>query len=527
MKLPNVNNYSFANNPRTELPRSAFNRSCTHKTTFDSDYLIPLYVDEVYPATTLSIKATSFARLATPLVPIQDNLEFDQLWFAVPFRILYDNWVKLCGQRNSPDDSIDFSMPTVLAPATTGWTYGSIADYFGVPTGVPLLRSNSIFFRAYNLIFNEWMRSQDLQDPVPFDPAATSDNAASFVLKKSCKKHDYFTSLLPWPQKSDQGVMLPFTGTAPVMGLATDSNSAIYNVDLAATFKQQGGEAVGTNWAHMGANILAVQGDATSKEPRVYADLESVSAVSVNDMRMAFQVQKILEKDARGGTRYNELCKNHFGCDNPDSRVQRPEFLNGTSTPVQITPIPQTSATISGQSPQGNLAATGQVVAQSGFSKSFTEHMVIMCIGRIRGQISYQQGHPKIFQRKTRYDYYWPSLCNLGEMAVSQGEIFCDGSANDDIVLGYQERWSDRRYGHSKITGKFRSTDPQSLDVWHLAEEFENAPTLNETFIESNTPLARCIAVTDEPHWLCDSFFEVTEVLPLPARSIPGLIDHF
>ena len=371
----------------------------------------------------------------------------------------------------------------------------------GIPTGVPGLTHSALWHRAYNLIWNEWFRDQNMQDSVEVPTDDGPDDPADFVLLRRGKRHDYFTSCLPWPQKGP-GVSIPLGGQAPVK-VDASTGSLVGVLDTANA--QHGLYASST------ADLQTRLSSNTAINP-MYADLSQATAATINSLRQAFQIQRIYERDARGGTRYTELIKSHFGVTSPDARLQRPEYLGGGSTPVNISPIPQTSASGTyAESPQGNLAAIGTSVLQDhGFTTSFTEHCLVIGLVSVRADLTYQQGLARMWSRRTRFDFYWPALSHIGEQAVLQKEIFADGNpVNDDKVFGYQERYAEYRYKPSTITGLFRSTAPQPLDAWHLAQKFDTAPVLDSSFISENPPIDRVIAVPSEPHFLFDSFFTV------------------
>lgn len=524
--MRSVMQHTFSQVPQADIPRSTFDRSHGYKTTFDAGLLIPFLIDEALPGDTFTTNVSVLARLATPIVPLMDNMYIDTQFFAVPIRLVWDNWQKFNGEQKNPGDSTDYTIPQLVAPEVLGFEALSIHDYFGLPVGVPGLSVSALFHRAYNLIWNEWYRDQNLQDSVPVPTGDGPDDVDGYRLLRRGKRHDYFTSALPWPQKGP-GVQIPLGTTAPVFG------------DGAPTFKwfpdgQVTNLVAGTtgNQVVYGGNMPG-QGSTVALDwvdPGLTVDLTNATAATINSLRQAFQIQKIFERDARGGTRYTELIKAHFGVTSPDARLQRPEYLGGKSEPINVKPVVQTSPTGAyAETPQGNLAAFGLAAfGGHGFSSSFTEHCLIIGLMSVRADLTYQQGINRMFSRKTRFDFYWPALSHIGEQAVLQKEIFASGvPAEDDKVFGYQERYAEYRYKPSQITGEFRSSYPQSLDSWHLSQDFVNAPVLDSSFIQENPPLDRCIAVPTEPHFLFDSYIKMRCTRPMPVYGVPGLIDHF
>lgn len=506
-RMPSVMSHSFSQVPSAEIPRSSFDRSHGYKTTFDAGQLVPIFVDEALPGDTFNLAMTGFGRLATPIFPFMDNLFADVFFFAVPYRLVWDNWQKFNGEQTNPDDSTDYVIPTIAATPVSGWANSSLADYFGIPTAVADLETSALPFRAYNLIWNEWFRDQNLQDSVEVPKGDGPDDMVPYGLLRRGKRHDYFTSALPWPQKGPS-VDLPLGTSAPVTApTSAGGNYPDVNVHTAGGVTNQAFFGIG--------GVDALQ-----------ADLSEATAATINQLRQAFQVQKLYERDARGGTRYTEIIKSHFGVTSPDARLQRPEYLGGGSTPISVSPIPQTSE--SGTTPQGNLAAFGTLgIGNNGFVKSFTEHCIVIGMVAVRADLTYQQGLNRMWSRQTRWDFYWPALAHIGEQAVLNKEIFAQGTAADDDVFGYQERFAEYRYKPSLITGQFRSNYAQSLDVWHLSQDFGALPVLNASFIEDNPPIDRVVATPDEPDFLFDAFFRFRCARPMPVYSVPGLIDHF
>ena len=574
-----VRGHRFSDAPAMYMKRTKFDRSHVYKTTFNSGKLIPVFVDEVLPGDTTRMSVNYFARLATPIKPIMDNIYLDWFFFFVPNRLVWEHWQNFCFEQEDPDDNTDYVIPTVSATGNSGNAYiGSLWDYFGLPvnTSGNLSGISALPFRGVYLIWNEWFRDENLQKSVKIQKGDTNEvlNSArsseqpawvfttgtSIVPGLACpprgKRHDYFTSALPWTQKGP-GVSIGLAGTAsivdpsPTTGYLLHSTSnqlaavSAYGGDASSsggTRKASGSGSItfnrgsGSDWSNVGgfagnasSNITMTARPASDFLANdSYVDLDTSSIFTINSLRTAFQMQKFYERLARGGSRYTEVLRSFFGVVSPDARLQRPEFLGSFTKMVNVNPIAQTSAT-DDTSPQGNLSAYGVTAAKfHGFTKSFVEHGYIIGFVCARADLTYQQGINKMWLRSTVYDFYWPTFAHLGEQAIELREIYAQGSEADTTVFGYQERYAEYRYKPSQITGKFRSSvTGGTLDKWHLSQFFKTAPTLNEEFIVENPPIERIIAVPSEPEFLLDIGFRYTTVRPMPMFGTPGLVDHF
>nr|WNN13320.1 MAG: major capsid protein [Microviridae sp.] len=553
----------FSVNPiNLDIQRSQFVRPSTHKTTFNAGDLIPIYVDEVLPGDTFKMKMASVIRMSTPIYPVMDNANVDIYFFFVPNRLVWEHWKEFFGENNTThwEQKVEYEVPQITAPQG-GWAKGTIADYMGIPTKVNNLSVQALPFRAYCKIWNDWFRDQNLKDPamISLDETTTQGaNSGDYVTNaekgalplKVAKYHDYFTSALPEPQKGPEvtiglgGGYLPVitrndltgaTGTDKPclkmfadgphtngafkgLGVYTKGNSAAMDGIKELTATDATYSTAGNNWTIQPANLWAD------------ANMGSNTTTSINSLRQAFAVQRLYEKNARGGTRYIEIIKAHFGVQSPDARQQRSEYLGGTRIPINMDQVLQTSNSGEGITPQGNTAAYSLTsFNESMFTKSFTEHGYIIGLAAIRTEHTYQQGIERFWSRKKMLDYYFPTLANLGEQAILNKEIYAQGTATDDEAFGYQEAWAEYRYKPSRVSGAMRSNYQTSLDAWHYADEYTQQPILSSSWIdETATNIDRTLAVqsSKEDQFIADFYFQCEATRPMPLYSIPGLIDH-
>lgn len=538
----------YAQVPHAEIRRAKFQRDFNLLTTMNEGDLVPIYLDEVLPADTFKINLNALVRMATPLYPVMDNAYMDFYFFFVPARLLWKHFQNLMGQNDSTfwAEKTEYTTPVTTAPEG-GWNVGTLADYFGIPTGVSGLKVNSLPFRAYAKVWNEWFRDENLQQPVTqsMDDTTTtgvntgtslSDAEAGGMPLKVCKYKDYFTSCLPSPQKAAEPVQLPMTGNAQIvwpnsaesMGdgeIFQNGGENLENIPTNTNMKLAASKKNNKN----GKSLVMFGGQTNTNEitySTMLADLSTVTSATINELRQAIAVQHIFERDARTGTRYKEILKGAWGVTSPDARLDRSEYIGGHRMPINVNQVIQTSSTDS-TSPQGNTGAYSMTtLSRNMCTYSATEHGYVLGLAAIRVDHSYQQGLSRLWTRSTRFSYYDPMLANLGEQAVLNQEIYAQGKPQDEEVFGYQEAWADYRYRTNMVTSEMRSTYAQTLDAWHYADKYGALPTLSSSWIKEGTEnIDRTLAVqsSNSHQFICNFFYEQAWTRPMPIYSVPGI----
>ena len=543
----------FSLSPHVDISRSRFDRSASLKTSFNAGDVVPFFLEEVLPGDTFSVDTSKVIRMQTLLTPMMDNVYLDTYYFFVPNRLVWDHWKEFCGENTESAwiPQTEYTMPQITSPAGQGWSVGTLADYFGIPTGVAGLSVSALPFRAYALIMNEWFRDQNLQDPlvVPTDDSTVAGvNSGTFVTDVAkggkpfiaAKYHDYFTSALPAPQKGpDVTIPVAQAGSYPVVALKdVDNNSLNTSPLIFGLFNRNSGTTVTRPYSSLGDPSSSANTSLVWSQPlngAVPSNLMAVAdgnaaAATINQLRLAFQIQKFYERQARGGSRYTEVVRSFFGVTSPDARLQRPEYLGGNRVPININQIVQQSGTESSGTPQGTVVGQSLTTDKhSDFTKSFTEHGLIIGVMVARYDHTYQQGLNRLWSRKDKFDFYWPVFANIGEQAIKNKEIFAQGTDKDNEVFGYQEAWAEYRYKPNMVTGEMRSAYAQSLDVWHLADDYSTLPSLSDSWIrEDKANIDRVLAVTSavSNQFFADIYVKNYCTRPMPMYSVPGLIDH-